>query len=112
MVAGRRQAPSCAAWEDQCASYWLCCSSLCRARRLWRPSNSATISSTRSSSRSRFRDQDGWVSEGWISVAPKGCQTDSKHVDLTEFYWRGETDWIKTKGGRTQWSWGKDRQFS
>ena len=59
-----------------------------------------------------FQDQDGWVSEGWISVAPKACQTDSKHADLTEFYWRGETDWIKTKGGRTQWSWGKDRQFS
>jgi len=52
------------------------------------------------------------VSEGWISVAPNACQTDSKHADLTEFYWRGETDWIKTKGGRTQWSWGKDRQFS
>ncbi|HEV7464375.1 MAG TPA: tetratricopeptide repeat protein, partial [Methyloceanibacter sp.] len=59
-----------------------------------------------------FQDQDGWVSEGWISVAPKACQTDSKHADLTEFYWRGETDWIKTKGGRTQWSWGKDRQFN
>jgi Protein of unknown function (DUF1036) len=59
-----------------------------------------------------FQDQDGWVSEGWISVAPKACQTDSKHADLTEFCWRGETDWIKTKGGRTQWSWGKDRQFS
>jgi uncharacterized membrane protein len=43
-----------------------------------------------------FQDQDGWVSEGWISVAPKACQTDSKHADLTEFYWRGETDWIKT----------------
>lgn len=59
-----------------------------------------------------FQDQGGWVSEGWISVAPNACQTDSKHADLTEFYWRGETDWIKTKGGRTQWSWGKDRQFS
>jgi tetratricopeptide (TPR) repeat protein/uncharacterized membrane protein len=59
-----------------------------------------------------FQDQDGWVSEGWISVEPKACQTDSKHADLTEFYWRGETDWIKTKGGRTKWSWGKDRQFS
>jgi uncharacterized membrane protein len=39
-----------------------------------------------------FQDQDGWVSEGWISVPPKACQSDSKHVDLTEFYWRGETE--------------------
>jgi Tfp pilus assembly protein PilF len=61
-----------------------------------------------------FPTKDGWVSEGWVTVQSKSCQNDSKHADLTEFYWRGETDWIKTQGGRTktQWSWGNRRNFS
>lgn len=59
-----------------------------------------------------YQSKDGWVSEGWVRVESKACQTDSKHPDLTEFYWRGETDWIKTRGGRTKWSWGKDREFA
>jgi tetratricopeptide (TPR) repeat protein/uncharacterized membrane protein len=59
-----------------------------------------------------FQTKDGWVSDGWIKVESKACEIDSKHADLTEFYWRGETDWFDTPGGRTQWSWGNDRKFS
>lgn len=61
-----------------------------------------------------FPTKNGWVSEGWVTVQSKSCQSDGKHAELTEFYWRGETDWIKTQGGRTKtkWSWGKTRRFS
>jgi tetratricopeptide (TPR) repeat protein len=61
-----------------------------------------------------FQTRDGWVSEGWVTVPSKSCQSDPKHSDLTEFYWRGETDWIKSRDGRakTKWSWGKMRSFS
>jgi len=60
-----------------------------------------------------FPTEDGWVSEGWIKVDPKSCQTDTKHTDLAEFYWYGETGWINVGGGKkTKWSWGKQREFS
>jgi tetratricopeptide (TPR) repeat protein/uncharacterized membrane protein len=59
-----------------------------------------------------YETPEGWVSEGWIKVAPKDC-ADTKYDNLTEFYWTGETDWRDVGGGkRERTSWGKARQFS
>jgi tetratricopeptide (TPR) repeat protein/uncharacterized membrane protein len=60
-----------------------------------------------------FQTPESWVSDGWLTVAPKACAIDTKHADLTEFYWSGETDWVNVGGGkRSKWSWGKNRQLS
>ena len=38
--------------------------------------------------------------EGWLTDVLKACAIDTKHADLTEFYWSGETDWINVGGGK------------
>jgi hypothetical protein len=50
---------------------------------------------------------DDWVSTGWQKIQPGECLTDPFKVSVSQFYFRGETDWVPTAPGkRTKWTWG------
>lgn len=54
-------------------------------------------------------EQNGdWVSDGWTTVDPDKCQIDTKHADLTSFYYYGETGVFD----KNRWSWGSNKEFS
>ncbi len=56
-----------------------------------------------------YEAKDGWVSDGWLTVAPNACAIDTQHPDLTSFYYRAESDTY----GDNKWStWGNNREFS
>ncbi len=56
-----------------------------------------------------YEAKDGWVSEGWLTVAPNACEIDTQHPDVTSFYYRAESDTY----GDNKWStWGSNREFS
>ncbi len=55
-----------------------------------------------------YETSSGWVSESWLTVKANACETDTKHTDLTSFYYRGETDAVGSK----KWTWGKGQLLS
>jgi uncharacterized membrane protein len=60
-----------------------------------------------------YRDTQGWVTEGWWDVAPKGCETLLKGALAARFYYVYAVDY--TRGG--EWSGRslmctKDREFT
>ena len=60
-----------------------------------------------------YETSNGWVSDGWTGVKPDSCFDDTKHTDLTSFYYHAMTDPIPTEDGKkTTWSWGNQRAFS
>jgi tetratricopeptide (TPR) repeat protein len=57
-----------------------------------------------------YQTPDGWVSEGWVSVDPKACVTDTKHADLTNFLWTAETGEYRQDGKHMKTTWGSNGQ--
>lgn len=59
-----------------------------------------------------YETADGWVSEGWIDVAPDKCVSDTKHAELTSLYFYAESDPYDKDGKKVSRFWGKGRSFS
>lgn len=59
-----------------------------------------------------YQTAQGWVSEGWVEVAPQGCVDDTKHADLTDFLWTAESDPYISNGKEVKTAWGKGHSFS
>jgi len=55
-----------------------------------------------------FQQNGEWITEGWLEVDVNKCVIDPKHPDVTSFYYYGETNTFD----KSQWSWGKDKEFS
>ena len=56
---------------------------------------------------------NGWVSQGWTTVKPDGCEIDKRFSHLTGFYYYAQTEPIDTGDGKTStWSWGNKRAFA
>jgi tetratricopeptide (TPR) repeat protein/uncharacterized membrane protein len=59
-----------------------------------------------------YQTPQGWVSEGWVKVAPKSCVEDTKHADLTNFMWTAESDPYDLDGQKMKSTWGKNQSFA
>ncbi len=63
-----------------------------------------------------FEQGGQWASRGWAEVKSGDCRNnplEMSKVDVNAFFFRGETNWIPTGGGkRTMHSWGKGREFA
>lgn len=62
-------------------------------------------------------EQDGrWTSRGWSEVKSGDCRNnpfDLSKLNLDSFFFRGETNWIPSGGGKkTMHQWGKGREFT
>ena len=55
-----------------------------------------------------FQDSNVWNSEGWITLKPNACETETKHPDLLSFYFRGESDVYDGQ----RMTFGSDRDFA
>lgn len=55
-----------------------------------------------------YQEGDGsWTSEGWLEVAPGKCERFDLSKRISQFYYRGETDWYDTGNGNKEMAtWG------
>ena len=50
---------------------------------------------------------EDWISTGWQKIEPNDCLTDPFKLGVSQFNFRGETDWVRTAPTkRTKWTWG------
>lgn len=58
-----------------------------------------------------YQKGSDWYSHGWLKLLTGICRP--AHLEVSKFYYRGETDWFHVRGSRRMESWGNGpRKFS
>ncbi len=50
----------------------------------------------------------GYISRGWLEVTSGNCQEFDTNIHVPFFFYRGETNWFKVKGGQQRNVWEND----
>lgn len=50
----------------------------------------------------------GYLSRGWLQVASGSCQEFDTSLHVPSFFYRGETNWFKVRGGQQRTVWEND----